>query len=242
MFTIVMTSIGLNNHKITIISTQLSVISLQVDYKRCSLCKEFKLVSEFHIYKQGRSCWCKVCKKIRDKEYYDKNKKVICERQLAYARLEENKAHRKEYEKMNRKSITKRKRDYMMIRRKKLREETPMLLMTEHSLQKHRQDGCEVAIGLLEVIRDHICSIEVCAYCGLPFDWSVEKGVYNPFYPTLDRVYNSTKMTHVWEGPDDLGEGAVAVVHHRCNSMKSSMSLTQLAEICEGIAKWNKNV
>ncbi len=129
------------------------------------------------------------------------------------------------------------RRVYTNKSRKKSRKENPMMIMTKTSLSSHRKKGCEVADGFLEVIRAHIKTITTCAYCGLPFNWTVEEGVYNPFYPTLDRVYNSTKMTHIWGGPDDLDEGAVAVVHHRCNSMKSNMSLSQLASICEGISK-----
>jgi phage FluMu protein Com len=47
--------------------------------KRCSRCKKFKPLSEFHYYsrsKDGRYYYCKICKKILGRAEYQRNKET----------------------------------------------------------------------------------------------------------------------------------------------------------------------
>lgn len=85
--------------------------------KRCSSCKEEKLLDDFHTRKSskdGKNYICKSCKSIVDKEYHTKNRDKLLGRHREYYQKNKDSliAYQHEYSTNNKDKIRSRKKEY----------------------------------------------------------------------------------------------------------------------------------
>ena len=85
------------------------------ELKRCSKCKEWKVLGEYHIdksKKDGLRTICKVCREVNDLQYRRKHKEQIAQRMKKYYNSNTStiKKKRKEYYEENKKSVNENKR------------------------------------------------------------------------------------------------------------------------------------
>ena len=90
-------------------------------YKKCSKCGLLKPITEFYRNKRdGLESWCKDCKKIDHKKYYQKNKIRILKHVSIYRKNNGKKISA--YRSSHKKEALEQKRKYCKSNRKKLHE------------------------------------------------------------------------------------------------------------------------
>lgn len=136
---------------------------------------------------------------------------------------EYQKNYQKEYRKMN--------KDYT----KQYRATNHIRLWCHGTINNHKKKGIVVNISV-----DDLCSyaetVKTCMWCGKSIDWSPDRGRVMADSPTLDRVNNSKLMDHIWRGPDDTTEGAVAITCHKCGATKQDRTYTEFVAYCKHVA------
>lgn len=139
---------------------------INIDGKNCSLCGEFKTLSEFYYYHTRNRYFseCKECTKLKIRRYEKNNKKKVAERAKRY--YEKNKDKIKEYKRewlqkdyiLNREKYRERSRVYNKENREKLN-----LKLKKYRAQKKINGGSHTEKewqGLLDNIG------RMCARCG----------------------------------------------------------------------------
>ena len=108
--------------------------------KRCSVCKEFKPISEFGIdrkRKDGLNCWCNTCRAIKRHERYllctDEIKKANAE--YYFANQDKKKAYRDKWNSENKDRIRESRRKWDSANPEKRR------LITQNYQSRKRQNG-----------------------------------------------------------------------------------------------------
>lgn len=171
--------------------------------KRCKTQKSLDLFSKKKTAKDGMCPNCKECEKLIHKEYYEKNRESILEKDKQKRKLGSRAASKP----------TLKTRLNQNIKRKELRRNSPELSLYTEAKKRAKEKDLEFSILLDDIFVPPVCPI-------LLIPLKVGTGKLHNNSPSLDRVDNSKGYT----------KDNIMVISYLANRMKSSASKEQLLQ------------
>lgn len=201
--------------------------------KKCCMCQDVKLSSDFYKDKgkaNGLSSRCKDCAKKAAMEWKKQNPQKTREnQQKAY---QQNKEHNVEYAKQWRENNADYIKQYYQENKNAIKEKQKgksNLLRAMFTSARRRASNNFMPFDLTLEYMETI-ALDHCPVTGELLDWELqfsEEGKRNCFAPSLDKIVPSLGYT----------QGNVAIICNQMNTLKSNMTLDQLDQLAEYVRR-----
>ena len=205
----------------------------EVLLKTCTRCGKTKPLEDFvkdNRRKDGRGSICYECKRIKDKEYYEKKKndpefhQKMLERGRKYKEEHREEIREKAKEYNSRPEVIERRANWHQNKQSKRSIPTKIQDMVTRAKNRAIEKGVP-----FKLTREDIEFVEICPLLGIPLNW--EGGPRDKNTPSLDRIIPEKGYI----------KGNVRIISNLANMMKSYANNSELETFAKNIHGYMKS-